>query len=194
MRRHLALSFIACTVACQVVTGDFSVSGGTDSGAISNDGSVGGDGSLDASGSGTDGSSGSSGGSSGSSSGSSGGSGSSGSSSSSGPSGGSDAGQDACATSAGTGAVGTLGCPCSTASEPACNGNAQKLALLCNGGVWAPNGECPSGQLCDSQIGSNQGTCQPMDPVCTNATPGQDVCSNATCVFRTDLSARSGGT
>jgi len=93
--------------------------------------------------------------------------------------GGSDAGQDACATNGGTGAIGTLGCPCSTAGEPACNGNAQKLTLLCTGGVWVPDGTCASGQLCDSQPGANQGTCQPIDPPCTNATPGQDICSNA---------------
>ncbi len=91
-----------------------------------------------------------------------------------------DAGQDACAASSDAGAVGTLGCPCSTTGEAACNGNAQKLALLCSGGVWVPDGTCASGQLCDSRPGSNQGTCQPIDPVCASASPGQDVCSTST--------------
>ncbi len=98
--------------------------------------------------------------------------------SSSGSSGSGDANQDAC-TPNGTGAVGILRCPCSGSGSLACNGNAQKLTLICSGGTWASNGTCGSGQLCDSAVGVNQGTCQSVDPNCTNASPGDDVCSNA---------------
>src|ERR1700722_6885741 len=45
---------------------------------------------------------------------------------------------DACAP-AGTGAVGALGCPCSSPGQLGCNGNAQKVTLICSGGAWAYN-------------------------------------------------------
>jgi hypothetical protein len=95
----------------------------------------------------------------------------------------SKAGYDACMPS-GTGAVGTLGCPCSPPAALACNGNAQKDTLVCSGGTWANNGTCGSGQLCDSQSGVNQGICQPIDPPCVSATPAEIVCSNSVTVVQ----------
>lgn len=38
------------------------------------------------------------------------------------------------------------------------------------------------GSLCDSRVGLTQGACQPIDPLCQNATPGQAVCATATSV------------
>jgi hypothetical protein len=88
--------------------------------------------------------------------------------------------QDAC-TPDDTGAVGTLGCTCAGAGTLACNGNAQKVTLICSSsGVWTYSETCSSGQLCDSAVGVNQGTCQAVDPACASASPGADVCSNAT--------------
>ena len=85
-----------------------------------------------------------------------------------------------CAPS-GSGAVGTLGCPCASAGDLACNGNAQKVSLICSAGTWRQEGPtCPMGQLCDTQGALNHGTCQPIDPTCAHATPGQNVCSSAT--------------
>ena len=94
-----------------------------------------------------------------------------------------DAGSEACAPS-GTGKVGTLGCPCSPSGALGCNGNAQKVTLICSGGVWTLNQTCPSGLLCDTASGLNQGTCQPIDPPCTSASPGQDVCGSGTTVVQ----------
>ncbi len=84
----------------------------------------------------------------------------------------------------GTGAVAKLGCPCATAGEHACNGNAQNQALLCSGGTWTPNGVCSTQQLCNTTPGGQQGTCAPIDPACTSAAPGDHVCSNATTVVQ----------
>ena len=186
MRRFIAVPIVAFPLACQAVTGNFSVGVGTDSGASSNDGGSTGDSAAMDSGSTAD-STAMDSGSTADSTAADSGSADSGMVADAGDAAAieagadsSDAGQDACAANAGTGAVGTLGCPCSTTGEAACNGNAQKLALLCSGGVWVPDGTCPSGQLCDSQLGSNQGTCQPIDAACASATPGQDVCSNGT--------------
>jgi hypothetical protein len=202
MRRHLVLSIFAFTVGCQAVTGNFSVGvEGKDSGASGDDRSTSGDSAaVDSGGQGdsttadSDSTSDATAADSGSSSDAAAaesGSADSGIVSDAGDAAlveagtdSSDASQGACSPNAGTGAVGTLGCPCSTTGEPACNGNAQKLALLCSGGVWVPDGTCPSGQLCDTASGANQGTCQPIDPNCASASPGQDVCSNATTVVQ----------
>ena len=209
MRRHLVFSVVAFTVGCQAITGDFSVgAGGTDSGANGNDDGSAGDSTATDSGSTADSTAADSGsapdsaetdsgstadstaadsGATGDAAAADSGSADSGIVSDGGDAAAieagadsSDAGQDACVANTGTGAIGTLGCPCSTTGEAACNGNAQKLALLCSGGVWVPDGTCPSGQLCDSQFGSNQGTCQPIDPLCASASPGQDVCATST--------------
>jgi sulfatase modifying factor 1 len=94
-----------------------------------------------------------------------------------------DAGQDPC-TPTGIGAVGTLGCVCPTAGQLACNGNAQPVTLICNGGAWTENQTCTAGSLCDSRSGATQGTCQPIDPACASASPGQDGCSNATTIVQ----------
>lgn len=94
-----------------------------------------------------------------------------------------DSGQIACAA-IGTGAVGAPGCPCSDAGTLACSGNAQNVTLICSEGTWAQNQTCASGQLCDTAAGINQGTCQPIDPSCTGASPGANVCSNGTTVVK----------
>jgi hypothetical protein len=84
----------------------------------------------------------------------------------------------------GTGAVAILGCPCGAPGTHGCNGNAQNQALVCTNGSWTPNGICPTGQLCDTASGAQQGTCVSIDPACTMASPGDHVCSNATTVVQ----------
>ena len=84
----------------------------------------------------------------------------------------------------GTGAVGTLGCACSSPGAFACNGNAQTLVLQCVGSVWAQSQRCTSGQLCDSRPGATQGTCAPVDTACSSASPGQSVCGDPSNVVR----------
>jgi len=92
-----------------------------------------------------------------------------------------DSSRDTCAAS-GTGAVAILGCPCSSSGVLACNGNSQPVTLICNQGTWTLNQTCQAGNLCDSRVGLTRGTCQPIDPLCQNATPGQNVCATATSV------------
>ncbi len=85
-----------------------------------------------------------------------------------------------CASDAGSGAVGVLGCPCTTVGTLACNGNDSSEAIVCAEGaaglVWQGNGACSSGERCDTAEGPNQGVCQDLDPDCKHATPGQTVC------------------
>ena len=85
-------------------------------------------------------------------------------------------------TESGSGVVATLGCPCASAGTVACNGNAQKVTLICSGGAWAVNQTCPFDELCDTQVGINHGTCGTIDPNCVGASPGQYVCGDATSV------------
>ena len=92
-------------------------------------------------------------------------------------------GGDACAPS-GAGALGVLGCPCSSPGQLACNGNAQKVTLICNAGTWTYSQTCPVGDNCNSGSGLNQGLCLAIDPLCASAVPGQNVCSNATTVVQ----------
>lgn len=90
---------------------------------------------------------------------------------------------DACAAST-TAAIATLGCACEMPGALACNGNAQKVTLVCSGHAWALNQTCPSGQFCESTIGANAGTCATIDPLCSSATPGEAVCSGPTTVVK----------
>src|SRR5580704_2376416 len=88
-----------------------------------------------------------------------------------------DAAVDLCKPT-GTGALGTLGCACSTPGELACNGNAQKVALVCSGGSWTLLQVCGAGENCESTSGPNQGLCAPIDPLCASATSGSVVCGS----------------
>jgi hypothetical protein len=94
-------------------------------------------------------------------------------------------------TPAGTGALGVAGCPCSTAGETVCAGNAQVQLLICQNGKWAPNGQCLPGQLCNSKHGPSQGTCAVQPSLCVGATPNQFFCSDYNTAVRcnTDLIA-----
>ena len=93
-----------------------------------------------------------------------------------------DAGAAGCARDAGTGAVAVVGCKCSSPGELACNGNAQKLPLVCLGGVWTAGPPCALGDNCVSNPGPNQGICAPIDAVCAAATPGEKVCGSLTTI------------
>lgn len=88
-----------------------------------------------------------------------------------------EAGGDAAAADAGTGAVGVLGQPCSPTGSLACEGNEQKLQLLCDAtGRWVANGTCSGSQLCDTAPGMNAGTCQDPVPQCAGQDPGFMFC------------------
>jgi hypothetical protein len=82
-----------------------------------------------------------------------------------------DGGGDLCEAS-GIGALGVLGCPCSSSGKLACNGNAQAVALICSQGIWTVN------QTCE---GSN--FCRQIDPLCEDAaSAGRNVCATPTSV------------
>jgi cysteine-rich repeat protein len=57
----------------------------------------------------------------------------------------------------------------------ACNGNAQKLRLICSGGVWAQNGQCGENDNCNSATGA----CSPILPGCVGRTAGFAYCDFA---------------
>jgi len=76
-------------------------------------------------------------------------------------------------------AVGTLGSPCDKPGALACAGHAQKLQLLCDGGVWKSNGVCPGAQICDTRPGPTAGSCQDPDPKCVGKKPNESFCEGA---------------
>jgi hypothetical protein len=84
----------------------------------------------------------------------------------------------------GTGATGVLGCPCSPTAALACAGNAQKVSILCNGGVWTYASSCMQGQNCDTTPGANQGTCGTIDALCADSGPASTVCKSTTVVTK----------
>ncbi len=83
-----------------------------------------------------------------------------------------------CERDAGSGAIGTVGCKCTTPGALACNGNAQKLPIVCLGGVWTAGTPCAIDHNCVTTLGPNAGICAPIDTACAGAMPGQQVCGS----------------
>lgn len=79
-------------------------------------------------------------------------------------------------TSTGSGPIGALGQSCSPDGSYACTGHATRAQLVCNGGKWAANGGCPSGNNCDTSAG-NVGFCSAILPECEGKQPGYEFCS-----------------
>ena len=77
-----------------------------------------------------------------------------------------------------TSGLATLGTPCCTPGELACAGHAQKLVLVCDprSKRWSALQSCSGQTLCDTRTGLNQGSCQPIEPICAGSTPGSKVC------------------
>jgi cysteine-rich repeat protein len=67
-----------------------------------------------------------------------------------------------------------LGDPCAVNGALACHGAAQRLRLLCDGGVWRTNGTCVASENCDQR----SGVCAPIVTGCVGLTPGQRYCTN----------------
>lgn len=81
--------------------------------------------------------------------------------------------------------IATKGCPCGDAAPIACAGHAQTEVLECgNDGLWAFGQACGADLFCNSQPGAHQGTCAPIAPNCADASPNQDVCSDAGAVVQ----------
>jgi len=78
--------------------------------------------------------------------------------------------------SAGSGGGAQLGDECATNGATSCHGAAQRLQLLCDGGVWKSNGTCLENQNCEQ----SSGVCETIVPECKNKTPGQRYCSQDT--------------
>lgn len=74
--------------------------------------------------------------------------------------------------------IGMLGDPCCNAAELACGGHAQKLVLICDpkSHLWAALQSCSGKQLCDSEAGVNQGSCQDPIAICVGKNPGDKLC------------------
>ena len=74
--------------------------------------------------------------------------------------------------------LGVLGQACVHPGDLACSGHAKKLTLVCDGANhWATSTTCPSGELCDSRAGLNQGTCATIDPPCAASQPNDVLCN-----------------
>lgn len=94
-----------------------------------------------------------------------------------------DSGGSAGSTStAGGGAGGSasgepeLGAPCDSPGELACNGAAQKLTLICEGGIWESNGTCNTNENCEQA----SGVCAPIDEQCEGLAAGDRYCDDQT--------------
>jgi len=83
-----------------------------------------------------------------------------------------------CATK-GTGAVGTIGCPCANSGALGCSGNDSMEQIICSpANVWGANGPCAAGTVC-ATAGPNTGRCQPVLALCADAGPGERRCATA---------------
>lgn len=69
-----------------------------------------------------------------------------------------------------------LGRSCNTPGALACNGTAQKLRLICEGGQWTNNGTCDIDENCDS----GGGTCGAIISGCEGGTGGTRYCDGKT--------------
>jgi formylglycine-generating enzyme required for sulfatase activity len=74
--------------------------------------------------------------------------------------------------------IGLVGSPCCTFNELSCAGHAHKLVLFCSpkSGLWEALQSCSGQQLCDTRVGSTQGSCQDPVAVCVGRNPGDKVC------------------
>lgn|GEM_PF-6839754 len=73
-----------------------------------------------------------------------------------------------------------LGDPCSDNGALSCNGAAQKLSLLCKGGVWIESTICESNESCDQTTG----VCTPILADCEDKIGGQLYCGADDAVFQ----------
>jgi len=90
-----------------------------------------------------------------------------------------DSGIDSSADAPDDSSIGSLGSPCDKPGALACAGHAQKLQLICDGGVWKSNGVCAGAKICDSRPGPSAGTCVDPDPNCVGKKPGEPFCDGA---------------
>lgn len=68
---------------------------------------------------------------------------------------------------------------CDRAGALACNGDGQKLQLLCDGTKWVSNGVCAGAQICDSRAGATRGSCQDPLADCAAHGAGSTFCDGA---------------
>ena len=68
--------------------------------------------------------------------------------------------------------------PCSDNGALACQGDAQKLTLICRSGTWEPNGTCSAEENCDGRTG----TCSPIREECDGRAPGDRFCEEDTLI------------
>ena len=74
----------------------------------------------------------------------------------------------------------TIGVPstcCVQNGAYGCSANASVHKVLCVNGVWTSNGDCISGQFCDTRPGGTAGSCQNVLPECTAKNPADAVCN-----------------
>jgi hypothetical protein len=75
------------------------------------------------------------------------------------------------------GGLATPGEPCADDAARGCDGHASRTPLLCTGGAWTAEPECPENERCDSRPGATQGRCQPIARECQGRMPGAAFCA-----------------
>jgi formylglycine-generating enzyme required for sulfatase activity len=83
---------------------------------------------------------------------------------------------------AGSTGVGSPGDPCCKANALACAEHAQKLVVFCDAKslVWIALQSCSGNQICTTEAGPNQGSCQDPVKACVGKQPGDKVCDGIT--------------
>ena len=79
-----------------------------------------------------------------------------------------------------TSTIGAKGTCCVQAGAYGCSANASKSKVVCINGIWTANGDCDSGQLCDTHGGGTAGSCQNIVTECDGKNPGDNVCNGQT--------------
>jgi cysteine-rich repeat protein len=87
-------------------------------------------------------------------------------------------GSDSGAGGEGGDGVPLIDAPCSENGALACQGPAQRLALLCRKGAWVPNVTCAVDENCDQPTGA----CAKIVPACRERAPGEVFCDGDTLV------------
>jgi hypothetical protein len=76
----------------------------------------------------------------------------------------------------GTSAIATVFEPCTNEGALACEGNAQKERLGCDGTQWLSITSCSGNDNCDTRPGNTAGSCEPIVLGCEDKNPGDLAC------------------
>lgn len=77
-------------------------------------------------------------------------------------------------------AIAKAGEPCAPELERACSAHNSRDKLVCSHHEWSPDlTPCEGDTRCDTVLGQDQGTCQPVAILCAGKEPGDDICDGS---------------